>query len=396
MTDESFVCAQGNKTLHYEQCEGLLYVFGNDDNCELGNFWFDDNDNRYNYIILKPHKNSQFPNASLYEIEETLTYEASGPNCSFFSNDDGEYYLFGSLALMRNFSRVINHIGENDIQKISCSRTHTDIWYLDEDGLLASLQFTEQDYSGKLPRFNADFLVFSGINCTFTIDPDGAINQHMLDSYLQSGGNGPVLPVKFTEKIAEGGSKPIKIACGDNHVMVLYEDGSFEGFGDNSQGQIPEFTSRPFKRLGSYQIFVKDIACGNSHTLVLLDNGSVLGFGRANFGQNKSWEISEISVRVHQIDCGNEHSLILREDNHVMGWGRNEEGQLANRSELSTQIIDRGSVFYSVSLYERNFEITVLPAYEEVGRLLIPKKRGGSKKKSQNKKKLSKKLKIKY
>ena len=38
ITDNSFVFGQGNKTIHYEHSKNILYVFGNNDNCELGFF----------------------------------------------------------------------------------------------------------------------------------------------------------------------------------------------------------------------------------------------------------------------------------------------------------------------------------------------------------------------
>ncbi len=83
MTDNSFICAQGNKTMYYEQSEKRLYVFGNNDNCNLYKIVWNDKLARDDYMIVPPYVSKIHPNASLYEIPDRLYLTASGPNCSF-------------------------------------------------------------------------------------------------------------------------------------------------------------------------------------------------------------------------------------------------------------------------------------------------------------------------
>jgi len=385
MQEGSIICAQGNKTLYYDNNLKILYVFGIRDNSNL-------------YLIngskqteIKPFQSIAHTYAHLYNIiTDSLYLVANGPNCTIFGNKSNyDNYFFGSNL----YARIFMSIPSYNWPHYSCSRTHIAVlhghpdpdegepyWLLvintDPDSQQTSHDDIKEAF--RLPTSEDDsYEIFCGNNCTFFLHEDGRIFQIMLHKYLQQKGYScPILPEKFNNEIPEDQPKPKKIVSGDEHVMILYDDGTFDGFGTNSQGQIPSNSHSAFKREGGYKIGVKDIACGNKHTLFLLDNGKVVGFGSDTYGQDKSY-FPRPDDRVYQIACGNEHSLALL-SNDMIGWGRNEENQLGKMYF----IIRSNLLYYNIS----NFAKSLLKKQQS---------KGGSKKNSQYIKKISKKLKIK-
>jgi hypothetical protein len=389
--ERTFICAQGNKTIYYKQLEKTLYVFGSNDGCELYKLVYDGIKARYDYIIVPP--SAIHPNARLYEIDATVWLRANGPNCSLFECPWGVgkgMYFYGSLQYLKQFLKVYNKAAF--YKHMSCSRTHSAIYNGDldwENARECIMEFNEHNESVETPfledilpsRDGTNCQLFCGINCTFIIASNGSIYQKILDDSLQDRSLGIIyLPERFKSAPPDGSPKPIKIVCGNQHVMVLFDDGSFYGFGNDTQGQIPTYSHPLFKRHGGYKIPVEDIACGDEHTLFLLDDGKVVGFGNNNYLQNYSY-IPRVGNRVTEIACGNQHSIALVNNEDVMGWGRNTENQLGNVQ----QFINGNKLFYYINIYAT--------------KLLLDKKKqsskGGSikKKNLKYKKKISKKLK---
>ena len=88
-------------------------------------------------------------------------------------------------------------------------------------------------------------------------------------------------------------SNIIQIDAGANHVMMLDADGSVWGVGHNGYGQYGINTTStmylPQKMLtadGTEILYgVKEIATGNEHTIILKEDGTVWGTGFNNYGQ---------------------------------------------------------------------------------------------------------------
>ena len=452
--DDSFICAQANKTILYNKETKSLYVFGHavpavpavrDDpflsrrtvtsssppqtaQHQLCHIKKEPKQPKVVSSILNPTNinNHVFPNCSLFKIDTShFKLEASGPNCSYFSFGS-DIYLFASRLYIRQCAKVVEKmyiaqtekemtqsaIDEMDgkhrrgvfREQISCSRTHSSILYETTEGMhpirvgstsesasIRLIQFNEKGVGVeiKLDDINNDhkWEIFCGINCTFIIH-NGVIIEIPLDKNLISDTDRDIssLPARF--RTTPGKKKPIKIVCGGAHNMVLYDDGSFDGWGDNSVNQIPSIANSIFNPKSKPKLRVTDLVCGNQHTLCLLENGQVAGFGDSTFSQKNDYFPRSLS-RVIQIACGDNHSLALLDNRDVMGWGNNTQNQLGN-IEIK---INGTLIFYYINRYAKSIEDSIEEELKKQSR-----GRGGSKKKkkSQNKKKISKKLKIKY
>jgi hypothetical protein len=411
--DDSFICAQANITIYYNSKNKSLYVFGHNDTYRFCHITQSSGrDTVVQDTIVNPafKQSHSFRNCSLFKfkIDSKLKFEASGPNCSYFSYGS-QIYLFASASYIAQLKKAVErmYVPQTESEKyksaddgwlglyrddvlreqISCSRTHSAILYETSiQGDLRLIQFNERGVGSEqyLGIFNKEnkWKIFCGINCTYVIHND-IIKVIPLDAALitsTSDKSVSLLPDRFIKGVRRD-KKIIKIVCGGNHNMVLYDDGSFDGWGDDSVGQIPKITDPKFQRPGP-TLRVTDIVCGNQHTLLLLENGQVFGFGNNTFLQNYDY-FPRAPSKVIQIACGDNHSLALLNNEELMGWGRTLENQLGNIKKLLTKNL---LIFFEIHTYAK---------YLEDAWTRLNSSKGGSikKKNLKYKKKISKKLK---
>lgn len=108
----------------------------------------------------------------------------------------------------------------------------------------------------------------------------------------------------------------IAIAAGNNHLLMVWADGTVSAEGSNDQGQIdvPEDLSG-----------VTAVAAGSFHSLALKSDGTVVQWGQT---YSPRPTMPTVSQRVTAIAAGNDHSLALLADGTVVTWGENDAGQL--------------------------------------------------------------------
>ena len=163
-----------------------------------------------------------------------------------------------------------------------------------------------------------------------------------------------LVPMILTEKIPPG-KKVVNIACGDQYTIVLLEDGTVYGCGRNDNGQLGNNSQTESLTLVPMILTKKippgkkvvNIACGDQHTIVLLDDGTVYGCGTNNIGQlgignrntpKKTLVPMELSgKKVVNIACGYDYTIVLLDDKTVYGCGYNEDGQLGNGNTITPQ-----------------------------------------------------------
>ncbi|KAG9275616.1 putative E3 ubiquitin-protein ligase HERC6 [Astyanax mexicanus] len=134
----------------------------------------------------------------------------------------------------------------------------------------------------------------------------------------------------------------VGVSCGENHSLIVAENGRVFSCGRNSKGQLGRAKSKDTKQpviegLGG----VAAVACGQEHSLALCDSGQVFSWGAGGEGQlGLSTPVSKSSkpvliqipmilpIPVVQIACGNIHSLALTKGGEVFSWGQNSYGQL--------------------------------------------------------------------
>ncbi|XP_040194054.1 X-linked retinitis pigmentosa GTPase regulator [Rana temporaria] len=151
-------------------------------------------------------------------------------------------------------------------------------------------------------------------------------------------------PSKFWLK----NNKPANISCGDEHSVLVTENGKLYVFGSNMYGQLGIgsenviSTPRCVKALRSEK--VKLTACGRNHTLICTVQGKVYSSGWNSEGQlglgdtTERASFHEISFfnsqyKIKQLSAGSNTSAALTVDGKLFMWGENSEGQLGLADE---------------------------------------------------------------
>ncbi|KAI4884474.1 hypothetical protein NFI96_014102 [Prochilodus magdalenae] len=149
------------------------------------------------------------------------------------------------------------------------------------------------------------------------------------------------------------GGDIVSVSCGEQHTLLVAEDGRVFSCGRNSKGQLGRAKSKETKvpvieGLGG----VASVACGQEHSLALCDSGQVFSWGGGGEGQlgisspvakstkpGPVYVPSPLPIPVIQIACGNFHSLALTNGGEVYSWGQNNYGQLGLGKAVALQAI---------------------------------------------------------
>lgn len=141
------------------------------------------------------------------------------------------------------------------------------------------------------------------------------------------------------------------IACGENHTIVITQNGQLYSCGNNDFGQLGHDHGR--KRLhliSGLEAFVfKKAACGAYHTIAINEWGQLFSWGSNSEGQ---LGLNVINISEHiprmvktlgtnvivQVACGIKHVLALTNNGEIYAWGSNCEGQLGLGSDTNKEL----------------------------------------------------------
>jgi len=137
-------------------------------------------------------------------------------------------------------------------------------------------------------------------------------------------------------------SNAIAVASGRHHSLVVLEGGAVYSFGHNHWGQLGHGDTAerrlPARIEGLPSIPAVAITAGDNHSIILLENGAVYSFGANAFGQlghgdttNRSTPTKITSLSdVVAIAAGGHHSLVVLGNGDVYSFGSNLSGQLGH------------------------------------------------------------------
>jgi alpha-tubulin suppressor-like RCC1 family protein len=146
----------------------------------------------------------------------------------------------------------------------------------------------------------------------------------------------------------------IGVSCGRAHTVLLSDDGRIWTFGFNSFGQlghgdkenrsVPTEIQRGEPGLPE-DVRIIGVSCGDDHTVLLSDDGRIWTFGCNSSGmlghgdnenrfvpieiQRRENELLE-DVKIIGVSCGRDHTVLLSDDGRIWTFGSNEFGQLGH------------------------------------------------------------------
>ncbi|NLW16394.1 MAG: hypothetical protein GX033_01850 [Firmicutes bacterium] len=145
--------------------------------------------------------------------------------------------------------------------------------------------------------------------------------------------------------IVSRGEKPVKLADGVKQAIALprstiylAEDGTLWVMGNDQDFKV--FPEAVEKARGNHRRYltktkvltgVRKIAAGEEHVLILRDNGELLGFGDNTFGQLGSDQLARletIAQDVIDMFAGGDRSYYLTKDGQLFACGANGWGEL--------------------------------------------------------------------
>ena len=281
-----------------------------------------------------------------------------------------------NIASDKNWDYIIRYIENNLNININASSNETGNsamsgdWILERGNVnLIGTYFTENIKEYKYTLGGA-----GGLSYTMILNNKNEVYGCGSNQFGQLGNNtetesNTLVPMELSGKIPVG-KKVINIACGVYHTIVLLDDGTVYGCGDNTVGQLgngnntQQTTLVPMILTGKKVI---NIACGVYHTIVLLDDGTVYGCGYNFFGQlgNGDTESQQKTLvpmtlsgkKVVNIACCYYHTIVLLDDETVYGCGDNYYGQLGNDTPTDSE-----TTLVQMKYYNNNNPINVTDA----------------------------------
>jgi alpha-tubulin suppressor-like RCC1 family protein len=156
------------------------------------------------------------------------------------------------------------------------------------------------------------------------------------------------------------GGKTIKqVAAGNTHSLLLADDGVVFSFGSNSLGRTGinsvagnTTIATPINAANLGGKTITQIAAGNQHSLLLADDGTVFSFGfngNGETGMNTDVGSTLVATEIDstllggktiaQIAAGNLHSLLLADDGTVFSFGFNGQSQTGLNSDVGNTLL---------------------------------------------------------
>ena len=127
------------------------------------------------------------------------------------------------------------------------------------------------------------------------------------------------------------------VYCGESHTIILKNDGTLWGCGNNNCGQLGLGDTSNRKTFTKITDNVKSVYCGYEHTIIFKNDGTLWGCGNNRSSQLGLGDTSNKTIftkvttnvdNIKSIYCGSYHSFILKNDGTLWGCGNNEHGQL--------------------------------------------------------------------
>ena len=276
----------------------------------------------------------------------TLILKNDGTLWGCGRNDHGELGL-GDTNNRNALTKITTNA--NDVKSIYCGYNHTII--LKNDGMLFGCGLNNYGQLGLGDTDNRSTFTIIGINSgnikeiylggehTIILKNDGTLwgCGRNIEGQL---GVGDTNSRSIFKQITVNTDNIKSVYCGYNYTLILKNDNTLWGCGDNTYGQLglEDRSSRTtFTKITANADNIKSVYCGAEQTFILKNDGTLWGCGYNGYGQlclgdttyrSTFKQITTNANNIKSIYCGYYYILIVKNDDTLWGCGDNRFGQL--------------------------------------------------------------------
>ena len=300
------------------------------------------------------------------------------------ANGNGELGL-GDTTNITTFTQVTTNA--DNIKSVYCGNGYT--FTLKNDGTLWNCGRNEYGQLGLGDTTNRNTFIqvttntdnIKSVCCgyyhTFILENDGTL---WGTGYNSSGGLGlgdTNYRTTFTQ-VTTNADNIKSVYCGNGYTFTLKNNGTLWGCGYNGYGQLGlgDTTDRnTFTQVTTNTDDIKEIYCGMYHTLILKNDGTLWGCGDNEYGQlglgddNNRYTFTQVTTNANDIKsvyCGGYHTIILKNDGTLWSTGYNGEGRLGlgddNNRYTFTQVTTNAG---DIKSFPNQYDIpTIIKVYD--------------------------------
>jgi len=131
------------------------------------------------------------------------------------------------------------------------------------------------------------------------------------------------------------------VSAGFNYTMAVRTDGRLYAWGNNTSGQLGDQTTidrhSPVHIMGDIATVSAENLNPFPHTMAITTSGDLLGWGSNTFGQLGSTQGQNTPILTNTIDIstGLNYTLAVKGDGSVWAWGANTHGRLGDGTTIS-------------------------------------------------------------
>ncbi|GHV69990.1 chromosome condensation protein RCC1 [Spirochaetia bacterium] len=192
--------------------------------------------------------------------------------------------------------------------------------------------------------------IAAGADASFFIKNDGSLWAAGYNHYGNLGLQGDEIIPAFT-RVTSAGNGVKAVAAGNRHTVILKNDGSVWTTGNNYFGQLGLGDSADrfaFTALSSAGTDNKALSAGNNHTVILKNNGSLWAAGGNYSGQLGLGDFAQRTgltqagldkaggspmTGIRDIDANGDNTLVMKDDGSFWAAGDNFFSQLGEKNE---------------------------------------------------------------
>ncbi len=309
--------------------EGHVYSFGLN---EVGQLGLGDEIDK-NVPTLIPNLNNVIQ-IGVGESDNTLFLNENGEIYVFGANDYGQigmdlYNYYTPIPVINpRLQNVIGIFVAGESSFVFDNNGQTYVFGFNQDNQLILENNHDDQYVPIVNPRLQNIVQISGIfDKSIVLDNEGNIRIYGSDAGFYS--------MNWFERfLSQERIKVVSVAAGNNHYLLLADNGRVYSFGSENLGLGDRQTYYP--TIIPNMVNIIAIAVGYNHTLALTNDGHVYSFGDDNFDQLGLGNYDSMNVpviipnlnNIIEIACGPYTSFALNNQGEVYAWGQNTYGEL--------------------------------------------------------------------